>query len=160
MPSSADCAEIAIELAAMQAIPEDSIDYAVMEKSDKVKVVPCDMGWSDLGSFDALYDEVKTSVQSNAVLARLDNSPAPICVDSNNNLIVARDRQIALVDVHDLLVVDTTDAILVSKKGSSQRSKMSSPKLKSLVRKWPRFIVLLIALGEPTKCWWIPRGIK
>ena len=43
----------------LEAIPEDSIDYAVMEKSDKVKVVPCDMGWPDLGSFDALYVEVK-----------------------------------------------------------------------------------------------------
>lgn len=48
-----------IEQPQMLAIPEDSIDYAVMEKSDKVKVIPCDMGWSDLGSFDALYDETK-----------------------------------------------------------------------------------------------------
>ncbi|WP_319558015.1 mannose-1-phosphate guanylyltransferase/mannose-6-phosphate isomerase [Thiomicrorhabdus sp.] len=116
-------AEIRIDLEKMQAIPEDSIDYAVMEKSSKVKVVPCDMGWSDLGSYDALYDELKVPDQSNAILPRVPKSPVPICVDSANNLIVTRDRQIALVDMDDCLVVDTTDSILISKKGSSQKVK-------------------------------------
>ncbi|GAB6069226.1 mannose-1-phosphate guanylyltransferase/mannose-6-phosphate isomerase [Thiomicrorhabdus hydrogeniphila] len=115
--------EIRIDMDAMNAIPEDSIDYAVMEQSQKVKVVPCDMGWSDLGSFDALYDEVKQPGLQNSVVSRLDDSPEPICVDSTNNLIVASERQIALVDVEDLLVVDTSDAILISKKGSSQKVK-------------------------------------
>ena len=118
-----DSSEVRIPLEAMMAIPEDSIDYAVMEQSNKVKVVPCDMGWSDLGSFDALYDEVKQPGLVNAVLARMDNSPEPICVDAKNNLLVTRDRQIALIDVDDLLVVDTTDALLISKKGSSQKVK-------------------------------------
>ncbi|WP_321325721.1 mannose-1-phosphate guanylyltransferase/mannose-6-phosphate isomerase [Thiomicrorhabdus sp.] len=130
MPKDGCDAEIRIELDAMNAIPEDSIDYAVMEQSQKVKVVPCDMGWSDLGSFDALYDEVKQPGLQNAVLSRLDDSPEPICIDSTNNLIVARERQIALVDVEDLLVVDTSDAILVSKKGSSQKVKAVVAKIK------------------------------
>ena len=115
--------QINFELSVMQAIPADSIDYAVMEKSDKVKVVPCDMGWSDLGSFDALYSEVKQEGKTNAVLPRLDNSPEPICINSSNNLIVTRDRQVALIDVDDLLIIDTTDAILISRKGSSQKVK-------------------------------------
>ncbi|BBP44498.1 mannose-1-phosphate guanylyltransferase/mannose-6-phosphate isomerase [Thiosulfativibrio zosterae] len=123
MPKDGFKLEIRIELDTMNAIPEDSIDYAVMEKSRKVKVVPCDMGWSDLGSFDALFDEVKQPGLENAVLSRLDDSPEPICIDSSNNLIVARERQIALVDVEDLLVIDTSDAILISKKGSSQKVK-------------------------------------
>ena len=123
MPSNLCESEICIDMDAMKTIPEDSIDYAVMEKSLKVKVVPCDMGWSDLGSFDALFDEVKSEADTNAVLARTENSPIPICVDSSDNLLVTRDRQIALVDVNDLLVVDTTDAILISKKGSSQKVK-------------------------------------
>lgn len=114
---------IRISLDAMQSIPEDSIDYAVMEKSDKVKVIPCDMGWSDLGSFDALYDETQTTEQPNAVLLRGQNAQQPISIDSKNNLIVARDRQIALIDVEDLLIVDTSDAILISKKDSSQKVK-------------------------------------
>ncbi|MDG6773614.1 mannose-1-phosphate guanylyltransferase/mannose-6-phosphate isomerase [Thiomicrorhabdus sp. ZW0627] len=126
-----DCdSEMKIDLDLMRMIPEDSIDYAVMEKSDKVKVVACDMGWSDLGSFDSLYDELKSESAQNAVLARVENSPEPICVDSTNNLLVTRDRQIALVDVEDLLVVDTTDAILVSKKGSSQKVKQVVAQIK------------------------------
>ncbi|WP_044408480.1 mannose-1-phosphate guanylyltransferase/mannose-6-phosphate isomerase [Thiomicrospira microaerophila] len=114
----------------MQKIPEDSIDYAVMEKSDKVKVIPCDMGWSDLGSFDALYDETKTNEQPNAVLLRGQNAQQPISIDSQNNLIVARDRQIALIDVEDLLVIDTSDAILISKKDSSQKVKQVVSEIK------------------------------
>lgn len=122
--------KINISLEAMDAIPEDSIDYAVMEKSDKVKVVPCDMGWSDLGSFDALYDELKTNLTVNAILPCLGNSPEPICIDSNNNLIVTSERNIALIDVDDLLVVDTADSLLISKKGSSQKVKQVVAKIK------------------------------
>ena len=133
MPDDSNAEELNIDLAAMQAIPDDSIDYAVMEKSDKVKVVPCDMGWSDLGSFDALFDEVKTESQNNAVLPRLEDSPEPICIDSSNNLIVTRDRQIALIDVDDLLIVDTSDAILISKKGSSQKVKQVVAEIKKSV---------------------------
>lgn len=162
MPQNTDCAEISIGLDAMQAIPEDSIDYAVMEKSDLVKVVACDMGWSDLGSFDALYDEVKEAAQTNAVLARLDNSPAPICVDSTNNLIVTHDRQIALVDVQDLLVVDTCNAILISQKGSSQKVKnvvaeikKSKPQLAEIHRlahrPWGTYEVLVDTEGYKVK---------
>ncbi|WP_275115355.1 cupin domain-containing protein [Thiomicrorhabdus sediminis] len=123
LPAHPHCDEINISLEAMQAIPEDSIDYAVMEKSQKVKVIPCDMGWSDVGSFDALYDELKDSTQNNAVLPRSTQALEPICVDSKHNLLVTRDRQIALIDVDDLLVVDTADALLISKKGSSQKVK-------------------------------------
>lgn len=162
MPKEGCNNEIRIELDAMKAIPEDSIDYAVMEKSQKVKVVPCDMGWSDLGSFDALYDEVKQPGLDNAVLSRLDDSPEPICIDSTNNLIVARERQIALVDVEDLLVVDTADAILVSKKGSSQKVKSvvaqikkQAPELTEIhrlaFRPWGSYEVLVNTEGYKVK---------
>lgn len=86
----------------MLAIPEDSIDYAVMEKSDKVKVVPSDIGWSDVGSFDALALELPN--------------------DENNNLIIS-DKQVSLIDVEGFIIVDTDDALLISKKGSSQKVK-------------------------------------
>ena len=162
LPSEYCEPEICIELDAMNAIPEDSIDYAVMEKSQKVKVVPCDMGWSDLGSFDSLFDEIKNEADSNAVLARTENSPVPICVDSSDNLLVTRDRQIALVDVNDLLVVDTTDAILISKKGSSQKVKNvvaeiknSKPELAQIHnlahRPWGTYEVLIDMHGYKVK---------
>lgn len=153
---------IRIPLEAMKAIPEDSIDYAVMEKSDKVKVVPCEMGWSDLGSFDALFDELKTETENNAVLACDENSPAPIYIDSKENLLVTRDRQIAMVDVEDLLVVDTSDAILISKKGSSQKVKnvvdrirKKSPELAEIHRvvhrPWGNYEVLINTKGYKVK---------
>jgi mannose-1-phosphate guanylyltransferase len=154
--------EIRIALDAMQAIPEDSIDYAVMEKSDKVKVVPCAMGWSDLGSFDALYDEVKTVDQDNAFVLRGEQPNTPICINAKHNLVVARDRQIALVDVDDLLVVDTMDAILISKKGSSQKVKEVVAQIKKTApalaeihrlayRPWGSYEVLIDTPGYKVK---------
>lgn len=112
-----------IEHSHMSAIPEDSIDYAVMEKSTKVKVVPSDISWSDVGSFDALYEELPKNEQNNAsLLINEQNTNSPITIDSKNNLIIS-EKQVALVDVDDLIVVDTGDALLISKKGSSQKVK-------------------------------------
>jgi mannose-1-phosphate guanylyltransferase len=101
----------------MAAIPEDSIDYAVMEKSNRVKVVESDIGWSDVGSFDALYDEMPKDESGNTV------NPNHISVDSRNNLVYGGERKIATVDVEDLIIIDTGDALLISKKGSSQKVK-------------------------------------
>jgi mannose-1-phosphate guanylyltransferase len=103
----------------MQAIPSISIDYAVMEKSDRVRVVACDPGWSDLGSFDALFDEVPPDLGGNAVLG----GQPPIFVDSRNNLVVGSGRKVALVDVENLMIIDTPDALLIMKRGSSQKVK-------------------------------------
>jgi mannose-1-phosphate guanylyltransferase len=152
--NSACPSEIRIDLEGMMAIPEDSIDYAVMEQSDKVKVVPCSMGWSDLGSFDALYDEVKSDVTENAILKYVDGAPDPITVDAKNNLVLMQDRQIALIDVNDLLIVDTADALLISKKGSSQKVKDAVAQIKRVApelahihrlvyRPWGTYEVLL-----------------
>ena len=93
----------------MFAIPEDSIDYAVMEKSNKVKVIPSDIAWSDLGSFESLDDEI-------------DSSNHVISIGSSNNLVLSP-KQVATIDVDDLIIIDTADALLVSKKGSSQKVK-------------------------------------
>lgn len=101
----------------MMAIPEDSIDYAVMEKSDIVKVIPSDISWSDLGSFDALYEELPKDKDGNTI------NENHINIDSKNNLIYGIQRKIATVDIEDLIIVDTGDAILISKKGSSQKVK-------------------------------------
>lgn len=141
--------------------PDESIDYAVMEKSNIVQVVPCDMGWSDLGSFDALYDEVDKDASDNAFLERA-KGVKPICIDSKNNLVVSRDRQIALVDTDDLLLVDTSDAILISKKGSSQKVRQvvaevraSYPELAEIhrlaYRSWGTYEVLVNTEGYKVK---------
>lgn len=101
----------------MANIPEDSIDFAVMERSQKVKVVPSDIEWSDVGSFDALFDELPKDENNNTLNAK------HIAIDSKNNLVYGKDKYIATVDVKDLIIVDTGDALLVSKKGSSQKVK-------------------------------------
>ena len=93
----------------MMAIPEDSIDYAVMEKSNKVKVIPSNIDWSDLGSFESLDEEIESS----------DNV---ININASNNLILSS-KQVAAIDIEDLIIIDTADALLVSKKGSSQKVK-------------------------------------
>ncbi|MDP3291944.1 MAG: mannose-1-phosphate guanylyltransferase/mannose-6-phosphate isomerase [Sulfuricurvum sp.] len=86
----------------MNAIPDKSIDYAVMEKSNRVKVIPSSIGWSDVGSFDALSDVMPN--------------------DENNNFILSN-KPVNLIDVKDLIIIDTEDALLISHKGSSQKVK-------------------------------------
>jgi len=99
----------------MESIPNESIDYAVMEKSTKVKVIPSSIGWSDVGSFDTLFEELPKDNNNNT----LNNKH--IAINSKNNLIYGYDKYIATVDVEDLIIVDTGDALLVSKRGSSQK---------------------------------------
>jgi len=112
-----DASLIRIKHEDMLNIPEDSIDYAVMEKSTKVKVVPSDIDWSDVGSFDALFEEMPKDENNNTLTKK------HIAIDSKNNLIYAKDKYVATVDVEDLIIVDTADALLISKKGSSQKVK-------------------------------------
>ena len=112
--------ELRPSLESMQQVEDISIDYAVMEKSTRTKVISCDIGWSDLGSFAALYDEVKQTDQQNAFILRGDAAKAPICEQATGNLVVAGERQVTLLDVEDLIVVDTADALLISHRRSAQ----------------------------------------
>ncbi len=122
--SSSDGKMIRISKEDMLAIPEDSIDYTVMENSSKVKVVPSDISWSDVGSFDALYEELPLDENGNTL------NDKHISVDSKNNLVYGDDKTIATIDVEDLIIIDTGDALLVSKKGSSQKVKEVVEQLK------------------------------
>ena len=105
-------------------IPEDSIDYAVMEKSSRVKVIPSPIGWSDVGSFDALDKELPKDENNNTL------NPNYIAIDSKNNFIYGNSRKIATVDIEDCIIVDTGDALLISKKGSSQKVKQVVSEIK------------------------------
>ncbi len=108
---------IRIKKSDMVSIPDNSIDYAVMERSKKVAVVPSDIEWSDVGNFDTLYDELPKDEDGNTI------SDKHIAINSKNNFIYGEDRIIATVDVNDIIVVDTGDALLISKKSSSQKVK-------------------------------------
>ena len=139
----------------MLSIPEDSIDYAVMEKSDRVKVVASDIEWSDVGSFDALYEELPKDKSGNTL------NENHINVDSKNNLIYGESRKIATVDIEDMIVVDTGDALLISKKGSSQKVKQVVAEIRKTTqlhnihltghRPWGSYTVLEDTLGYKIK---------
>jgi len=108
----------------MASIPEDSIDYAVMEKSSRVKVVASSIAWSDLGSFDALAGEFEVDESGNTVDDNL------IALGAKDNFVYSSGRMVTLAGVDDLIVVDTPDALLVTKKGNSQKIKEIVAELK------------------------------
>jgi mannose-1-phosphate guanylyltransferase/mannose-6-phosphate isomerase len=111
------------------AMPEISIDYAIAERSQAVRMVPLTCYWNDIGSWDAMYDVLPKDEQGNAL--RGDILPLG-CHDS---LIIGRDRLIAGIGLDDLLVVETDDVVLVAKRGESQQVKEVVNRLKKLGRK-------------------------
>lgn len=95
--------------------PSNSIDYAVMEKATQVAVVPVAMGWSDVGSWDALHGISDCDAQGNACRGDV------VAIDTDNCLVRAGDgKRIALVGVSDLIVVADGDDILILPRGRSQ----------------------------------------
>ena len=108
---------VRINIQDMQNIPKKSIDYAVMEKSKFVKVVNSSFVWNDMGSFDALYDDSIKDLNDNAILSK-----DYIGVNSKRNLFYSN-KTIASVDVEDLIVIDNDDALLIAKRGSTQKVK-------------------------------------
>lgn len=102
---------------AFAASPSDSIDYAVMEKAARVAVVPVAMGWSDVGSWDALH------AISDADAAGNVNVGDVIAIDTVNCLIRADGVRIALVGVSDLIVVASGNDVLILPRGRSQEVK-------------------------------------
>ncbi len=107
---------IRLDRDAFAACPADSIDYAVMERTDAAMVLPVDIGWSDLGSWSALWDVAIRDADGNAAFGDV------IAVDSRNSYVHAR-RLVALVGVDDLVVVETDDAVLVARKDRVQQVK-------------------------------------
>ncbi len=95
--------------------PAISIDYAVMEKAPNVLVVPCDPGWSDVGSWDAIAELGKADAEGNVL------SGDAVFLDARDNFVRAEGRLIALAGVDGLIVVDTPDALLICRRGDSQR---------------------------------------
>jgi len=121
-----------IHIEDMALIPANSIDYAVMEKSKLVKVVPSDIGWSDLGSFDSLYNEYPHDMAGNNM------NPKHLSVDTKNSLVIGSQRVIATIDLDQMLIVDTPDALLVAPLKSSQKVKNIVDQLKKVNSDLPK----------------------
>jgi len=97
------------------AMPSISIDYGVLEKSSHVSLIPCDIGWNDVGSWQAVHEISAKDENGNALQGNV------IEVDCKNTLIRAEKRLVAAIGVEDLCVIETADAILITKSDQSQR---------------------------------------
>lgn len=105
-------------------MPNISFDYAVAEKSAKVLTIPLTVTWSDIGSWDAIYETLPKDAAGNAI----EGDCLPI--DCSNSLMLGHSRLIAGVGLEDTLIVETPDVILVAKKGESQKVKNLVAELK------------------------------
>lgn len=100
-------------------IPNISVDYGIMEHSDKVAVVKLTQKWSDLGNFAAIYEESDKNGNDNSI-----NDIDAVFINSKKNLVRSKSGKIvSLIDVNDMIVIDTPDALLVCPKESSQKVK-------------------------------------
>ena len=109
-----------------QTMPDISIDYGLMEGADKVAVVPMQVGWNDLGSWDALE-----TVTSHDQTGNFPVEGELLALNSRGNVIAAGQRLVALIDVDDLIVIDAGDALLIGKKESIQQVKQVVAKLQA-----------------------------
>ncbi len=105
-------------------LPKISLDYAVMEKSSDVQVIPLDLTWSDVGSWDNVYGLLEKDESGNAIQGEVAT------FETSNSLILSEKRLVATIGVNDLLVVDTDDVLLIAKKEEGQKVKEVVEKLK------------------------------
>ena len=105
-------------------VPDDSIDYAVMEKSGNVAVVPCTIGWSDIGSWNALGDLTAPDAQGNRIEGEA------ILHDVSNCYIQSKQRIVGAVGIDNLIVIDTPDAVLIADRSRAQDVKHLYTRLK------------------------------
>lgn len=95
-------------------MPSISIDYGVLERSDRVSLIPCDIGWNDVGSWQAVHEISPKDANGNALQGNV------IAVDCRNSLIRAEKRLVAAIGLEDLCVIETADAVLISRTDRTQ----------------------------------------
>jgi len=105
-------------------VSDNSIDYAVMEKSNQVAVVPCNIGWSDIGSWNALGNLDAPDANGNRIQGEATLH------DTHNCTIQSEERMIGVVGVSNLIIIDTPDAVLVADKSCDQNVKHIYAQLK------------------------------
>ncbi|MBR9884887.1 MAG: mannose-1-phosphate guanylyltransferase/mannose-6-phosphate isomerase [Oceanospirillales bacterium] len=112
--ASQDMTFTRVDTDAFVACPDESIDYAVMEKTEDAVVVPLDAGWSDIGAWSALWEVSDKDADGNVLKGDV------LSLSSRNSYIHADSRLVATVGVDDLVVVETKDAVLVARKDRVQ----------------------------------------
>ncbi len=117
-----------VDAEAFAACPDDSIDYAVMEKTSQAVVVPLDAGWSDVGSWSSLWEESEQDADGNVCRGDV------VYHEAKENMFFSDNKLIAAVGVDNLVVVDTPDAVMVSHKDRVQDVKAIVKKLEQAKR--------------------------
>lgn len=111
------------------AMPDISLDYAIMEKSRRVMIVPLDLSWSDIGSWENLYEFLEKDGNQNAIHGDV------VAYQTTNSLVYAENRLVSTIGIDNMLVVETDDAVLIAQKEASQQVKEIVGKLKKLGKK-------------------------
>lgn len=114
---SEDIGFLRLDAEAFARCEADSIDYALMEKTDLACVVPMDAGWSDIGSWSSLWEQGRKDKNGNATRGDV------LACDTENSIVHAESRLVATVGVSDLVIVETQDAVLVADKTKAQEVK-------------------------------------
>ncbi|HXZ48161.1 MAG TPA: mannose-1-phosphate guanylyltransferase/mannose-6-phosphate isomerase [Usitatibacter sp.] len=117
--------QVELPAAGFERVPDISVDYALMEKSGRVSVVPCDIGWSDIGSWSAVGDLTHPDANRNQIEGKA------FLHDVTGCYIRGAGRVIGAVGVDDLVIIDTPDALLVADKARSQDVRQLYAQLKA-----------------------------
>ncbi|HBN90762.1 mannose-1-phosphate guanylyltransferase/mannose-6-phosphate isomerase [Rheinheimera aquimaris] len=113
----ADLEFVRVNKTAFEACPSDSIDYAVMEKTEHAVAVPLDAGWNDVGGFAALWQVSAKDSDGNVLCGDV------LALDSENSYVRSDDKLVAAIGVKDLVVISTKDAVMVAHKDQAQQVK-------------------------------------
>jgi len=111
-------------LSEFESMPDISIDYAVMKKTDRAVVLPLKIEWSDVGSWDAVYEVMEKDERGNVKTGNV------IDIDTRNCLILGNKRGVSTIRVEDLIIIETDDVLLIAKKGEGQKVREVVKKLK------------------------------
>ena len=128
--NSIECAQrsghrVTPESQAFAACPSDSVDYAIMEREDRVACVPVEMGWSDVGSWDSLHTISAKDAGGNALRGET------LAIGASNCLVHSDGARVTLVDVDDLIVVVSQGEVMILRRGESQKVRKIAEALKN-----------------------------
>ncbi|MES2273176.1 MAG: mannose-1-phosphate guanylyltransferase/mannose-6-phosphate isomerase [Chlamydiota bacterium] len=105
-------------------MPEVSIDYAIMEKTNRIVVIPLSLFWSDVGSWDSVFEILEKDQNQNVKIGQV------VDIDTKNSLIISEKRLISTIGLEGIMIIETEDAIFMAKKGESQKVKALVEELK------------------------------
>ena len=146
-------------------MPDISLDYAIMEFSKKLVMLPLDCGWHDLGSWEAIYDTAEKDINGNYIQGNV------LDLDSKNSMVLSTSKLVATIGLEDMVVVETEDALLVCEKSKTQEVKKvvsllnekhdsTSRVHKTVYRPWGWYTVINEGKGFLTKCIQVNPGGK